>query len=91
MTEPTPEPSKRVRQRRVREWWHLLYSGIPDDFTPLEAVCAVKALDPEGNVNLITVKTRGLTAWEAFGMLSFSLDDFSSATINAANATEEDE
>jgi hypothetical protein len=82
------EPSKRTQRRRVREWWHILYSNVPADFTPLEAVCAVKALDPDGNVNLVTVKTLGLSAWEAYGMLSYALDDFSSATINAA--TEED-
>jgi hypothetical protein len=44
--EPTSEPSKRVQRRRVRRVVaHPPYSDIPAEFTPLEAVCAVKALD----------------------------------------------
>jgi hypothetical protein len=82
------EPSKRTRQRRVKVWYHDLFDAIPEDYTPLEAVVVIKALADDGNVCMVSKKTRGLAPWEAFGLLAYAMDDYSSATINAA--TEDD-
>lgn len=80
---------RRTQRQRQQAWYHDLFTDIPPDFTPLECVAAVKALDDEGNVTLISLKTSGLSAWEAFGMLSYALDDWSSATINAQSGDDE--
>lgn len=89
MTEPQ-EPSKRTQRRRVREWWQAIDADLPAELIPLEAIVCIKALDADGEVCLYTKKTKNLSVWEAFGMLSYALDDYSSATTQFA-ATEEDE
>ena len=89
MTDETPEPSKRTQRRRVRLWWQDIADQLPAEVTPLEAIVSVKCIDADGDVCLYTKKTPGLSAWEAFGILSYALDDYSSATINAY--TEDDE
>lgn len=95
MTDETPETPaqkrarRRVQKQRQEAWYTDLFSDVPADFTPLEGVAAIKCLAEDGNVCLMVVKTSGLAAWEAFGMLAYASDDFSSATINAC--TEDDD
>lgn len=85
------EPSKRTKQRRIRAWYADLFAEIPADYTPLEAVAAIKCLDEDGNVCLVSRKTSGLAPWDAYGMLSYALDDYSSANLANACADEDDE
>lgn len=47
----------------------------PDRHLALEAVTVVKALDPDGEVCLITRYSRGLAAWEVLGMATVAADD----------------
>ena len=82
-------PSKRTRQRRVAAWYADLFKDIPENWTPLEAVMSIKCLDEDGDVCLATRKTSGLAPWDAYGMLSYALDDYSSSTL--ANACSEDD
>lgn len=50
-----------------------------DGYTPLEAVVIVKALDPDGDVCLITQRSEALNAWEALGMVVTTADDLRAA------------
>lgn len=43
--------------------------GLPEGWTPLEAIVAVKCLDEEGEVAIHTTATAALNSWEALGML----------------------
>lgn len=84
------DSEKREHRRRVRKWWQAVDADLPSELMPLEAIVCIKAIDGDGDVCLYTKKTKGLNVWEAFGMLSYALDDYSSATTQCA-ATEEDE
>lgn len=44
------------------------YDELPEGWTPLEAVVAVKCLDDEGNVQMFHTATEALNNWEALGM-----------------------
>lgn len=83
------DSEKREHRRRVRRWYDGLLREMPPNFTPVEAVVCVEALDSAGELCLFTAKTAGLSAWRAYGMVSFALDDFSPA--NLAVPTEDDE
>jgi hypothetical protein len=45
------------------------YEELPEGWTPLEAVVAVKCLDDEGKVQMFHTATEALNNWEALGML----------------------
>jgi len=75
---------KRIHRRRVRKWWQEIDASLPDGITPLEAVVSIKCIDDQGEVCLYSKKTSGITVWEAWGMLGYSMDDYSSATTQAA-------
>lgn len=92
VTDETPETpgEKRTRRRRAQLWYAELFREMPDDFTPLEAVAAVKCLDSTGEVCLFTAKTAGLAVWDAYGILQFAAHDFSPAMLDACS-TEDDE
>ena len=52
----------------------LEVESLPENWTPLEAVAVVKALDADGVLRLLVRPTRGVTAWEAVGMLTVAVD-----------------
>lgn len=60
---------------------------LPDGYTPLEAVCVVKALDEDGSVALLVRSTDSLNAWESLGMLDVAAD----TTRAGLTASSEDE
>lgn len=43
---------------------------LPDGWTPLEAIVAVKCLDEGGDVAVHTTATAALNSWEALGMVN---------------------
>lgn len=85
------KPSRKAQQEYREVWYADLFKEIPDGWTPLEAVVSVKCLDDEGNVCLVTRKTSGLAPWDAYGMLSYACEDYSSSALAAAGAEDDDE
>lgn len=49
-----------------------LADQLPDDWTPLEAVVIVKALDADGDVAMFHTATPALNSYEALGMLRWT-------------------
>ena len=45
-------------------------TDLPDEYTALEAVMLIKALDEDGIVRLLVRYTPSLNVWEAVGMLT---------------------
>lgn len=45
------------------------YNALPEGWTPLEAVVAVKCLDHVGEVQMFHTATEALNSWEALGMV----------------------
>jgi hypothetical protein len=53
---------------------------LPDDWMALEAVIALKGVSgTDGSVELFCTATKGLTSWEAIGMLECAIDDLRAA------------
>lgn len=44
------------------------YRELPEGWTPLEAIVAVKCLDEAGEVQMFHTATEALNRWEAHGM-----------------------
>ena len=64
---------------------------LPEGWTPLEAVAAVKCLDERGDVGLVLAATEGLSGWESVGMLVGALDAARSDLAESFVLTEEEE
>jgi putative intracellular protease/amidase len=64
---------------------------LPDGFTPLEAVAAVKCLDEAGHLTLIVLGTPDLTLWERVGMLQAAWDQSRESLLDSFVLDGEDE
>lgn len=42
---------------------------LPEAWTPIEAIVAVKCLDDEGKLRMFYTATEALNSWEALGMI----------------------
>jgi hypothetical protein len=63
---------------------------VPPGYTVLDYTMQVKALNPEGEVVMITVKTPSLAPWEAYGMVMSHTDDIATGLASRGCSCDDD-
>lgn len=60
----------------MAEAYGLQVTDLPEGYTPLEAIGAIKVLNEEGEIELWGFQSDGLTYWEALGILTVSIKEY---------------
>lgn len=54
----------------------LEVTELPDGYTPLDVIGAIKVLNDEGEIELWGFQSENLTYWEALGILSVAIKEY---------------
>lgn len=56
--------------------YDLEVTELPDGYTPLDVIGAIKVLNDEGEIELWGFQSENLTYWEALGILSVAIKEY---------------